>query len=396
MTVNFPNLRHLRAFKEVAERNSVSAAATQVHLSQPAVTQAVSGLEKSLGIELFDRRSDGMFVTELGATFLRRVQRIFDLLEKGARRNKPGNRHFYKMASTSQLRAFIAIWETGSFSLAARQIGISQPSVHRAGRDLEKLAGQDFFVSSRKGIELTSAAERFAQAVKLAFAELQQGYDEIALSVGRDSTKIVIGSMPLSRTSIVPQAMNALLKENSGVQIHSIDGPYDDLLRGLRYGDLDVLIGALRMPTPAEDIEQEILFNDSLHIVVGAHHPLVNRRGLKLADLESFPWIAPPSNTPAGSYLFDAAGIDKLSATPVRVVASSLVLVRGLLGRGDYVTIISARQMKVELERGDVVALDIDLPKSNRSIGLTVRKNWKPTITQSRFLTLLRAAAASD
>jgi len=80
MTVNFPNLRHLRAFKEVAERNSVSAAATQVHLSQPAVTQAVSGLEKSLGIELFDRRSDGMFVTELGATFLRRVQRIFDLL----------------------------------------------------------------------------------------------------------------------------------------------------------------------------------------------------------------------------------------------------------------------------------------------------------------------------
>jgi len=357
MTVNFPNLRHLRAFKEVAQHNSINMAAAQIHLSQP------------------------------------RVQRVFTLFENGARRGKQGNAQFYKMASASQLRAFIAIWETGSFSLAARQIGISQPSVHRAGRDLEKLAGQDFFVSSHYGIELTAAAEQFAQAVKLAAAELQQGYDEIALSKGRDSTKIAIGSMPLSRTAIVPEAMNALLAENDGVQLRSVDGPYDELLRGLRYGDLDCLIGALRDPEPSDDVEQHLLFDDPLRVVVGPRHPLVGATDLMLSDLKAFPWIAPPKNTPSGNYLYNAVGIEDLSTTPVRIVASSLILVRGLLARDHYVTIMSERQINVELARGDLVVLDVKLPKSDRPIGLTIRKEWSPTLTQARFLELLRLAA---
>jgi len=393
MTVNFPNLRHLRAFKEVAQHNSINMAAAQIHLSQPAVTQAISGLERDLDIDLFDRRPDGMYVTEPGETFLRRVQRVFTLFENGARRGKQGNAQFYKMASASQLRAFIAIWETGSFSLAARQIGISQPSVHRAGRDLEKLAGQDFFVSSHYGIELTAAAEQFAQAVKLAAAELQQGYDEIALSKGRDSTKIAIGSMPLSRTAIVPEAMNALLAENDGVQLRSVDGPYDELLRGLRYGDLDCLIGALRDPEPSDDVEQHLLFDDPLRVVVGPRHPLVGATDLMLSDLKAFPWIAPPKNTPSGNYLYNAVGIEDLSTTPVRIVASSLILVRGLLARDHYVTIMSERQINVELARGDLVVLDVKLPKSDRPIGLTIRKEWSPTLTQARFLELLRLAA---
>ena len=48
-----PNFRHLRVFREVARLRSVSAAAEQVHLSQPAVTQAICKLEGELGAELF-------------------------------------------------------------------------------------------------------------------------------------------------------------------------------------------------------------------------------------------------------------------------------------------------------------------------------------------------------
>lgn len=401
MAVHFTNIRHLKAFREVAEQQGISAAAERVHLSQPAVTQAIAGLERNLEVTLFDRRPEGMFTTEIGGIFLVRIQRLFTHLEQGAeqacriagrRENKPAI-GFQNRVTAAQLRALVAIWENGSFSLAARDIGISQPSIHRAGRDLEKLSGMTLFTTTRKGIELTEQAEVFARAVKLAAAELRQGYDEITRLKGQDTTSIVVGSMPLSRTAILPEAIHGLLQDGNEIQVRTVEGPYSELLRGLRHGDLDVLIGAMRNPAPADDVVQEVLLEDPLAIVVAPSHPLATHKNLTLADALNYPWIAPPKATPAGTYLHKMLGISDLKQTPVRIVSSSLVLLRGLLGRGDYVTLISLNQAAVECAQGLMVPLDIPLPDSVRPIGLTYRKGWAPTPTQARFFDLIRAAS---
>lgn len=386
---------------EVADAQGISAAAHKVHLSQPAVTQAISGLESRLGVKLLDRRSEGMFPTREGGALLSRVRRMFNHLAHGAslavrlarREGKPVG-DFHLRVTAAQLRALIAIREAGNFSLAARNLGISQPSIHRAARDLEKLSGMSLFLAGRRGIELTPQAEAFARAVKLAEAELNQGLDDLTRLAGRDSTRITVGSMPLSRTHILPEAIHALLAHAGGVQIHTIDAPYGELLRGLRYGEIDVLIGALRDPLPVEDVEQEPLFDDRLAVVAGPNHPLAGKRGVTIADTLSYPWIAPPKETPGGSYLFRTLGIGGLSRTPVRIVSSSMVLVRGLLARGDYLTILSPNQAAVEIGHGDMVRLDVALPDSSRPIGLTTRVGWVPTATQARFLDLIRAAAS--
>lgn len=404
MAVHFTNIRHLRAFREVAEHQGISAAAERVHLSQPAVTQAIAGLEHNLKTPLFERRPEGMFTTEIGGIFLVRIQRLFAHLDHGAeqacriagrRENKPAI-GFQNRVTAAQLRALVAIWESGSFSLAAREIGISQPSIHRAGRDLEKLSGMALFTTTRKGIELTEQAEVFARAVKLAAAELRQGYDEITRLKGQDTTSIVVGSMPLSRTAILPEAIHGLLQDGSKIQVRTVEGPYSELLRGLRHGDLDVLIGAMRNPVPADDVVQEVLLEDPLAIVVAPSHPLATRKNLTLADTLRHPWIAPPKATPAGSYLHQLLGISGLEQTPVRVVSSSLVLLRGLLERGDYVTLISLNQAAVECAQGLMVPLDISLPNNVRPIGLTYRKGWTPTPTQARFFDLIRVASSQN
>jgi LysR family transcriptional regulator of gallate degradation len=229
--------------------------------------------------------------------------------------------------------------------------------------------------------------------VKLAEAELNQGLDDLTRLAGRDSTRITVGSMPLSRTRILPEAIDTLLRDAAHVQIRTIDAPYSELLRGLRYGEIDVLIGALRDPVPVEDVEQEPLFTDHLAVVAGPEHPLAVATGLSVEDTLAYPWIAPPKETPGGSYLFRTLGIGGLAQTPVRIVSSSMVLVRGLLARGDYLTILSPHQAAVEIERGDMIRLDLALPDSARPIGLTTRSGWVPTATQARFLDLIRSAA---
>src|SRR6187402_3971620 len=69
------NLRHLHTFREVARLGSVSAAARSVHISQPAVTQAIAGLERYFGSPLLLRRSTGVSLTAAGEICLARVER---------------------------------------------------------------------------------------------------------------------------------------------------------------------------------------------------------------------------------------------------------------------------------------------------------------------------------
>lgn len=396
-----PNLRHLRAFREVARCHGVSAAADREHLSQPAVTQAIAKLEGELNVKLFERRRDGMFPTAIGEAYLARVERALAHLQVGTReavrlglkQRGRGFADFDRLLTAAQLRALVAMSEADNFSRAARNIGISQPSIHRAARNLERLCGLRLFNGTQAGISLTPAANALVQRTKLAFAELQQAADEVNEYLGRDSTNIVVGSLPLARTSILPIAVDAMVRNSRRVQIRVIDGPYDELLLNLRHGDLDCIIGALRDPPPADDVIQELLFEDPLAIVVGRDHPLTRATKVTLDDTLHYPWVAPPRSTPAGAMLYGTLRIHELPETPVRVVTSSLVVVRGLLGLGEYITLISLHQMRHEYEQGLVVALPIDLPVSNRPIGLTMRKDWRPTQAQQQFLAYLREAS---
>jgi LysR family transcriptional regulator of gallate degradation len=162
----------------------------------------------------------------------------------------------------------------------------------------------------------------------------------------------------------------------------------------VRQGDLDFLIGALRDPPPVDDIVQEPLFDDPLALVAGTEAPAGGARTVTIDDVLAYPWVAPPKNTPAGSYLYDTLRIQDCRNTPVRVVSSSLVLLRGLLMMGDYITIISLNQIRHEYEQGVLVPLPIELADSARAIGLTYRRDWRPTKTQQQFLSYLREVSA--
>ncbi len=400
MKRTLPNLRHLRAFREVAECRNISQASTRVHLSQPAITQAIAKLETILDMVLFDRRSDGMFVTEPGQRFLMRVDRALSFLGRGAqqalqmtpRRSGRGFSNFDQLLTSAQLRALIAVSRAENFSLAAKQVGISQPSLHRAARDLERLAGISLFEKVSQGIQLTPAALVLAQHAKLTVAEMRQGFDEVEEWKGQDTSRIVVGSLPLARTYILPQAINRLGEVRPDVEISVVDGPYDDLLHALRHGEIDILIGALRNPVPIDDVVQHPLFSDQLTIAARAGHPMAGKRRVGMESLADFPWVVPRHGTPTRAYIermFSESGI-----APRLVETSSLILARGLLLRSDRVTIISAHQIRYEIERGLLISLALDMSGMNRPIGLTLRKDWHPTASQDEFLDAIRDAGA--
>ncbi|MXY32519.1 MAG: LysR family transcriptional regulator [Boseongicola sp. SB0676_bin_33] len=397
MRGGFPNIRHMRVFLEAANCGSVSAAAERCHLSQPAATQALSRLEADLGTALLVRKRQRFALTRCGAAFERRVASALKHLQDGARAalrdaglNKRRAPTFDQSVTSAQLRNLIAVANSGSFTVASRALGLSQPTVHRTARSLEAIAGVPFFTARSSGVRLTPAAEAFVLGAKLAQAELRQGVEEIGRELGEDKGTFVLGSLPLARTTIVPKAIHAMVSSTEGVQVRVVDGRYSELLRSLREGDLDCLIGALRHPLPAEDVEQKLLFRDALAIVAHPNHPLAKRRNLDLEETLAFPWIAPPKETPAGQYLFEALRIHEREASPVRAVSSAMATLRGVLSEGNYISVVSRHQISVDERLGMIAVLDIPLTGHVRDIGLTFRKDWRPTETQVQFIKFLQ------
>ncbi len=397
---DFPNIRHMAIVCAAIDMRSVSRAAAALNITQPAASQGIANLERSLSAPLILRQTSGIAPTAAGTLFANRAGRALETLHDAARlaqraagAGRDRDDRLSTKFSAAQLRALIAVGNTGSFTLAAHELGLRQPTVHRAARQFEALCAFAVFRSTRGKVELTPAGHILLQAAKLARGELRQAREELAALRGDGKSTFVLGSMPLARSEIIPRAIDSILALDDGIQVQVIDGRYAELLRGLREGDIDCLIGALRQPAPANDVTEAPLFDDELAVVCRPGHPLTALARPGWDDTRAFPWIAPPIATPAGRFLADMFGLDGLKPSPVRVVSSSLVLVRGLLTHGDYLTVISRHQIEGEVGSGVFVQLPIRLKGHIRAIGLTTRRSWRPTAAQAAFTRCLRAAA---
>lgn len=388
------NLRHLETLVVAARLGTISAASKQLHLSQPAATQAIVRLEAQLGHRLLDRQSSGVTPTEAGQLMIGRIGRALSLLERGGLGLRRSARlaalpNIERRITLGQLRALMAVEEAGSFALASTRTQHSQPALHRSARDLEELLGVPLLTRQGRTVVATPAARRFLRFVRLVRAELEAGIDELDALRSRGAGRIRIGTMPVARAVLLPQALARFARTNRDAQVHVVEGAYPELLNNLRQGDLDILLGALRDPLPVADVVQEGMFFDHPVIVGRAGHPLA-QEPFSFARLVDYPWIISAVGTPGRhrwEQMFAANGI----APPrLRIESGSLAVIRGLLLEGDWLTLLSPDQVLIEARAGLLTKIAAAGETLRRQIGVTTRSDWQPTRTQAAFVDTFR------
>ena len=378
------NLRHLRAFSETCRLGSLAAVAQSIHLSQPAVTQAINKLEQYLNLTLFKRGPQGMAPTEHAELILPRVKIALEMI--GSNR-----------ITSAQARAFIALARGGSYSEASAATGLAAASLHRAITDLEISVGNSLVDRRGRGIEITSRGKRLARRLRLAEAELNSALNELAPISGRGSARISIGAMPLCRARLLPAAVVSFQKDFPTVAISIAEGSFAELIEPLRDGELDILIGALRSPSPGADIDMSELFLDRPVVIGRNGHPLSSKAGsVTLEDLHNYPWVVPPPNAPLRQR-WDMMMSDYKGAKPrIPVECASVIAARQILLGTDYLTVLSPDQVAVELEAGWVKVISTTADTMSRQIGVYSRRDWRPTEIQKSFLDRLAQHAADQ
>uniref|UniRef100_UPI003B3A0FF4 LysR substrate-binding domain-containing protein n=1 Tax=Sphingobium sp. TaxID=1912891 RepID=UPI003B3A0FF4 len=127
------------------------------------------------------------------------------------------------------------------------------------------------------------------------------------------------------------------------------------------------------------------LFEDRPVVIARAGHPLAGTKP-DLAELAQYPWIVAAAGAPlreSWEALFDAQGID-LPVVPIE--SGSVMTIRQILIDNDFLTLLSPDQVAVELEAGWLCRIDTPYPPTSRSIGVTTRASWRPTIVQREFI----------
>ncbi|QAY76430.1 LysR family transcriptional regulator [Sphingosinicella sp. BN140058] len=375
------NLRHLAAMVAAAESGSLSAAARRVNLTQPAITQGVSKLERGLGLPLFERRPGGMEPTDAARILAPRAAAALALI--GSSR-----------VTGPQMRAFMALARGGSYVAAAAATGIREASLHRAVADLALGLGHRLVERRGRGIALTARGLAVARRFRLAEAELKAALSELAALQGREIGRIAIGAMPLSRARLLPNAVAAFHRAHPQVDLSIAEGSHVELVGPLRDGEIDLMLGALRDPSPGDDLVQTPLFVDRPVVLGRSGHPLAGRGTMPaMADLARFAWVVPPEGTPLRAQwrrMFDLSGV----AVPrVAIESGSVIVVRQLLIQTDFLTLLSPDQVAVELEAEWICRIGTPPGDPHRTIGITARAGWRPTPLQRRFVASVEAEA---
>lgn len=374
MSVDLPNVRHLAAFAATVRHGTVTAAAEAIALTQPALTQAIAHLEKKLDCRLFDREPGGMRPTEPALLLASRAEHALALI--GSSR-----------VTSTQIRAFVALARKGSYAEAAEHIGVATASIHRAIADLSLALGERLVERRGRHVSLTRKGEARARAFGLAMAELRSGFAEVAEWQGQSSGRIVIGAMPLSRARWLPRATLAFARRRPGLPIAVIEGSYAELVGPLRDGDIDLLLGALRPDAQIPDLVQSPAFIDRPQIAMRRGHPLAGDGQITPDVLASYPWVLPSSDTPLYGYWREMMTGSR-SAPDVAIECGSVLTIRELLLETDMLTLLSPDQLRVEIEAGLHVCAEPPRP-IERTIGVTARRDWRPTSAQREMLDIL-------
>jgi DNA-binding transcriptional LysR family regulator len=206
--------------------------------------------------------------------------------------------------------------------------------------------------------------------------------------------------MPVSRARVLPAALARFHALHPEVEVIVVEGSHGELVEPLRDGSVDLMIGALRDPSPGPDLTQRPLFPDQAIVLARAGHPLTALTGdgpvpvlPPLADLGRFPWILPSFGAPLRvgfETIFTAQGI---TPPQVPIQCGSVMIIREVLMQTDFLTLLSPDQVSVELQAGWLASLGEPPGHFARTIGITTRAQWRPSPIQAAFIAALEAAS---
>jgi LysR family hydrogen peroxide-inducible transcriptional activator len=188
-----------------------------------------------------------------------------------------------------QLRYFCAVAETGSFSRAAEQSHVSQPSLSQQIMKLEDELGARLFDRLGRSVRLTELGKTFLPRARAVLRELEAARGDVVEGKEFIGGSISVGVIPTVAPYFLPSRLTAFSRKFSQVRLTIVEEITPVLLDRLRAGTIDVAI--LALPIRGHEFEAFPLLTERLFAVLPKKHKLASRPSLTLKDLRAEPFL---------------------------------------------------------------------------------------------------------
>ncbi len=248
------------------------------------------------------------------------------------------------------LHTFVAVAQQGTLGRAAETLNLSQPALSKTLNELEQLTGTRLFERGRLGAQLTVPGEQFlTHAVKVLDALNTAGQ---ALNRKEDASADVVrvGALPTAALGILPAAIGRFHQQQKSTSLQVATMNNTMLLAGLKSGEIDLGIGRMSDPELMGGLNYELLFLESLKLVVRPGHPLLQET-ITLSRVMEWPVVVSPKGTVPrqnAEALLQSQGC-KMPAGCIETLSASLS--RQLTVDYDYVWFVPSGAVKEDLAR---------------------------------------------
>lgn len=185
-----------------------------------------------------------------------------------------------------QLRYFLAVVETGSFTKASQRVRVSQPTLSAGIQKLEAALSVGLFERSGRRVFLTSAGTRFVERARTILTEVQEAQAE--LSHVQPKEVLHVGVLTTIAASTVQGLLRDFLRSQTGIVLELFEGTERDLHNRLRSERLDL---AWTLERPEQRGHSEFLYEEGYLLAIASHHALSRRSSLHVSELAAEPTI---------------------------------------------------------------------------------------------------------
>ncbi|MFK0282289.1 LysR family transcriptional regulator [Streptomyces sp. NPDC090499] len=194
---------------------------------------------------------------------------------------------------TRQLRYFVAVAEELHFGRAAERLGMAQPPLSRAIRELERQLGVTLLRRTTRQVELTAAGETLLRDARTAL-DVISAAGRRAQHAGEPTPRLRLALKPDIDGGLLPQILDAYAGQEAALPVALVLGRFGEQAQAVRDGRADAAL--LLAPFDDRGLDFEQLATEPFLLALAAADPLAARPSLCLADLAG---LSLPDGSPA-------------------------------------------------------------------------------------------------
>lgn len=285
-----------------------------------------------------------------------------------------------------QLRALLQVAEAGSIRAASRALGLSQPAVTKALRDLETSVDAPLVHRSSRGVELTECGRQLAMRARLAQAQLAMARQDIEQLQGGKQALVAVAVTPVVFMGALPDVLRTFRREMPLAQVKLFEGLMPQALPHLREGRVEFAVAAPIEASVDPDLDFEPICPLEMMVACRPGHPLAGAtRWEELVDAE---WLVHQASGSHHTVLFERL-LRQGQPVPRRVVEVSTFGVSwGLLTRSDMLTALPARFLDILPYGRQIARIPLQMPLPPLTLGILKLRAAPLSLAATRLATL--------